>query len=493
MRAKAGLIGVAPFDAAARRAAEECAAALCDAGHLATLSESATLLLEEFAWSDREVAVIALTDGEGVRLAESGETARRLSEMVGRHRETTLVVLLGVQDGAASRAAIRAGAFATAPGLPSIAASDCAFDDAIDLALLVARALQREARPDPGEADLVRLIGHGSGMEAVHRLARRATESSSPVLVIGEAGSGKHLVARAIHAGGRGRRHAGPFVKLPLGAFAGMNLDRVREVICGTAARPGPVELASGGTLFLDDVGRLPKELQAMMIDLLDAGEEGTVPLADGTGTVAADIRLVAGAPGTLEEDAERGTLRMDLYYRLRVLPINLPPLRDRLTDLPLLVDALLERYAPIRRAVRPGRAARNAHPVIGLTPRAVALLQRYNWPGNLRELDDHTRRAMLRAVGPVLDEADFPELSSLTAGRPPRKHQGTIDIELALDESLPLAEAGRRAGAVAEIVAIRRALKLSGGNVTQAARSLKVSRVHLQARMKRYALREEH
>jgi len=296
------------------------------------------------------------------------------------------------------------------------------------------------------------------------------------VLVIGEAGSGKHIVAHALHAQSKAPRRDGPFIRCLL---SGIDPSWLREDLYGTSARPGVYELANGGTLFVEDITLLPLAEQARLLDVLARGMSATVTRADSSATVPADLRLVAGAAGDLEDSMRQGRLLQDLHYRLKVLPIRIPPLRQRLPDIPGLATTLLDRYS--------GRLGRT---IVGLSPRAIAILQRYSWPGNIRELEEHIERAARRAPGAIVEPEDLAELSHMTAGRPDAAPIGTIDIQLSLDESLPLAEIGRRAAVAAEMAAIRRALKITEGNVTRAARLLAVSRIHLQKRMKKLGLR---
>ena len=460
-----GRLVVAPVVPGARKVALACGAVLQAAGHLVRAHES----LREAAAdpSDPEVAVIALAENVG------GD--RRGAELWQAIPQDVPLVLVGVPAGPAARSMIHSGAYQTVEGPEP----DVELTLAVSRALRLARAIRREARFDPEQPELARQIGSSERMLDVHRLIRRAVDSPSPMLVIGEAGTGKHLVGRAVHSSARSRRRQGPFIRCPLSALVPDGPERVLEELYGSGSRPGLLEIAHGGTLFLDDIALLPESLQSGLVSLLETGSAATIPDPDGGAPIAADVRLMVGSSRDLAEEVSRGRLRKDLHYHLKVLPIHLPPLRERPSDVAILAGALVDRHA---------RASGKT--IVGLAPQAVALLQRYHWPGNVRELDEHLERAVRRAPGPVLQAADLTEVARLTAGRPPAPPAGIVEVGLALDEEQTLAEAGRRAAAAAEVAAIRRALKESGGNVTHAAKRLKVSRLHLQKRMKRYGLR---
>ena len=451
-------------DPAARARWKVCEATLQAAGHLVASLESPRPAADRVASANSEVAVLVMSEGR------AGE--RRTLELLRWVPDLLPVVVVGAADESMARGFIVAGASMTV-------------DDPRDTeqllratgsALRYSRALRREARFEPDEP-LSRLLGAGDEVKEIERLVARAAVSPSPVLVIGEPGSGKHLVAQAVHAHPKGPRRLGPFVKCLLG---GIDPGFTQEALYGTASRPGPFELAHGGTLFIDDITLMEQADQARLAEVLDQGNRARIVRADSSATPPADVRLVAGSPTGLDDLAGRGRLSQELSYRLRVLPIRLPPLRQRVADIPGLAGTLADRYA-----------ARTGKTIVGMSPKAVAILQRYPWPGNIRELEEQVERAVRRARGPAIEAEDLAELAHMTAGWPDAPATGTLEIALSLDESLSLPEVGRRAAAAAEVAAIRRALKLTGGNVTHAARMLKVSRLHLQKRMKKFGLRE--
>ncbi|MGH9867385.1 MAG: sigma 54-interacting transcriptional regulator [Candidatus Polarisedimenticolia bacterium] len=443
-----------------------CVEALQAAGHLVHTAATAAEAVAAASAGDHEIAVLVAP----AHAAERGlDKAGR--ELLSRMALLLPVVVAGVAEPAAARALSHAGAYLTVPGCDLQA-----LEPVIAQALHYARAVDREARFDPSERDLERMLGAGDAMASVVRLVERAAGVSAPALVTGEVGSGKHVVARSIHAHPRSPRRQGPFVKCPLGT---LDEDAVREELFGTSVRPGVLELAHGGTLYLEDVAILSSAMQSMLLDLMAAGRDAVITPVDSSTKISADVRLVAGSTQDIHDDAAHGGMRSDFYERIGVLAIRLPPLRERQEDIPALAGAILDRFAKIHHRA-----------IVGLTPAAASLMQRYGWPGNIRELEEHIERAVRRTHGPAIDVTDLPDLAHRAAGRPDAPAPVMLDLHLALDPGLPLSESGRRARMAAEVLAIRRALKLEDGNVTHAARRLGISRVHLQQRMKLYGLR---
>ena len=464
-----GRLLVAPADPGAIDAARSCTAYLTAMGSLVEAATDFSAAVTKLGEADFEIAVIAATERTGLekRMAEIGSSSLDPVPIV-------LVVEAAIGE---ARAFVAAGAYQVV----SDPSAHEAIGVAVGRALRFARLMRREARFDTARPDLTRQIGVSEMIQRVHSLVDRATRSTSPVLVMGDVGTGKQLVARGIHAATKGRRRLGPFVACSLPAALPEGPVRLREELFGTASRPGALELADGGTLFLDEISLLPEDLQIDLVALLTMQTEMRLSLADASGDVTVDVRIIAGTSVDLQSEMQEGRLHEELFQRLRVLPIQLPPLHRRPDDIPVIVDALIEQYA-----------ARRGKGIVGMTPEAVALLQQYNWPGNLRELQEHLERAVRRARGPSIDRGDLSELAHLVGGHGKGRHTGTVDVSLALDEALSLREMAQRAAAAAEITAIRRALKTTGGNVTHAARKLQVSRLHLQKRMKRYGLRGE-
>lgn len=250
------------------------------------------------------------------------------------------------------------------------------------------------------------------GSEPVLRLLEQ-TEQTAPlpinVLITGESGTGKELLASFLHR--RGERAAGPFVKvncaaLPTALIESELFGHEKGAFTGaTSQRKGKFELAHGGTLFLDEIGELPLESQAKLLRALQQGE---IQRVGGNAPILVDVRLVAATNRDLNEEVGRGTFREDLYYRLKVIELRCPPLRERSGDLPILAQHFIEHFGK-----KLGRA------VVGISPSALQRLSGYDWPGNVRELEHAIARAVALAETRVLGPEDFGFLPSLGGGQP--------------------------------------------------------------------------
>jgi transcriptional regulator with PAS, ATPase and Fis domain len=262
-------------------------------------------------------------------------------------------------------------------------------------------------------------------MQEVFALIQGAARSDLNVLVTGESGTGKELVARAIHYSGPRRR--GPFVALNCAAIPETLLEselfgHVRGAFTGAAtARKGLVEEAHGGTLFLDEISEMSVALQAKLLRVLEDRE--VRPLGSNRGTVV-EFRAIASTNRDPRAQVEAGTFRADLYYRLNVVGINLPPLRERPGDIPRLARHFVEGFATQQR-----------RPVHGLSPDAMALVESYGWPGNIRELENAMERGVAFARGELIAPADLP---------PAVREQGQI-VEAGIARSWSLRELAER------------------------------------------------
>jgi DNA-binding NtrC family response regulator len=260
-----------------------------------------------------------------------------------------------------------------------------------------ARAGRRRAEPGPNR--LGDLIGASEPMQRLFRLVERAAEADSTILVTGESGTGKELIARAIHYGGR--RKDGPFVVVNCAALAPTLLESElfgHEKGAFTGAfktKIGRLEQAHGGTVFLDEIAELTPALQTR---LLRALQERTFERVGGLETFTVDIRVIAATNRDLEQAIASGAFRDDLYYRLAVLTIHAPPLRQRLSDVPLLCEAILTEKAEERGV-----------PPKALAPEALEALKAYAFPGNVRELENIIERALLLCDGDVIQPTDLP------------------------------------------------------------------------------------
>ena len=330
-----------------------------------------------------------------------------------------------------------------------------------------------------GEFDFGNIIGDSAALREVLAKVEQVAPTASTVLLRGETGTGKELVAHAIHI--NSPREQKPFVRVNCAALAPGILESElfgHEKGSFTGAvqrRPGRFELADGGTLFLDEVGDLPIEVQ---IKLLRTLQEREFERVGGSETIKVDVRLVSATNRNLEQMIEEGTFREDLYYRLNVFPINLPPLRDRLDDLPVLAQHFVAKFA------------RNlgARPV-GVTADAIAKLREYSWPGNVRELENIIERAMILSRGGELGPAhlDFGRRAASAAvstGPQPIVDPPSAPVAVPPGER-PLAERLLESEKK-EIIA---AIEKSRGNIASASRMLGINRSTLYYRLRKHGL----
>ncbi len=267
--------------------------------------------------------------------------------------------------------------------------------------------LNRIKRSHTGTLGFADIITKSSAMQGVLRIAEKAAASTIPVLISGESGVGKELVARAIH--GSGERRAKPFVAVNCGA---MPENLIESILFGhekgsftgaTERHTGKFVEASGGTLFLDEVGELPPTAQ---VKLLRAIQEGEVEPVGARKSVKVDVRIVSATNRDLIADVKEGRFREDLFYRLHVFPITVPPLRERPADIPALARHFQALFA-----------AEEGKPIRAITPEALRLLTAYQWPGNIRQLENAVFRAVVLAEGDSLGVEEFPQISAQFSG----------------------------------------------------------------------------
>jgi DNA-binding NtrC family response regulator len=303
-------------------------------------------------------------------------------------------------------------------------------------------------------------------MRALRALVARAAASEGRVLVTGENGTGKELVARALHQGSR--RKEGPFVKLNCAAVPSELIEselfgHEKGAFTGAAAaRRGKFELADGGTLLLDEVGDMPAAMQAKVLRVL---QEGELERVGAQHAVRVDVRVVAATNKDLVAEVAAGRFREDLYYRLAVVLVHVPPLRERREDVPALADRFLAEACE-RNGRRPMRFGRDAH----------AVLQGHGWPGNVRELRNIVERVAILCDGPELGAA---EVTSVLPGAPRPRASGAR--EGTFHEQVEQAER--------EIILA--ALERAADNVTEAARALALERSHLYKKMRALGIRQ--
>jgi two-component system response regulator AtoC len=301
----------------------------------------------------------------------------------------------------------------------------------------------------------------------------------STVLISGESGTGKELIARALHE--NSARHAGPFIKINCAAIPKTLMESElfgydKGAFTGAVgAKPGRFELAHGGTLFLDEIGEIPIEMQVKLLRVLQESEFERV---GGIKTIKVDVRLVTATNRDLLAEVGAGAFREDLFYRLNVVPIHIPPLRERREDIPLLADHFIAKFND-----------RLKKEIATITPEAIERLVAYQWPGNIRELENLMERTMLFCEGPDILVSDLPPE---VAGAPVSAASAAASGDEARPAPESLKEAVRAETERVERDLIQRALDATSGNVTQAARKLKISRKSLQTKMKELGLREK-
>ena len=263
------------------------------------------------------------------------------------------------------------------------------------------------------------LIGSGPAMQQVYRLTRQVARSHASVLLLGETGTGKELIAKAVHQ--LSPRGSGPFVRVNCGALSESLLEselfgHVRGSFTGAIAnRTGRFEAAHTGTIFLDEINSTTPKLQVKLLRVLQEREFERV---GDTQTVRVDTRVVAASNRDLMAEVESERFREDLYYRLNVVPIHLPPLRERLEDIPQLVGHFLNIYNE-----------ENDRYVVHIHPQALAALQTYHWPGNVRELQNYVERAVVMASGDELT-VDLLSDAVLRGDRPRTNRSKPADLE---------------------------------------------------------------
>jgi Nif-specific regulatory protein len=325
-----------------------------------------------------------------------------------------------------------------------------------------------------GAFDFGNIIGSSPALREVLQKVEQVAPTASTVLLRGETGTGKELVAHAVHI--NSPRESKPFVRVNCAALAPGVLESElfgHEKGAFTGAierRPGRFELAAGGTLFLDEVGDLPMEVQIKLLRVLQEREFERV---GGAETIRVDVRVVSATNRDLEVMIEDGEFREDLYYRLNVFPMVLPPLRDRLEDLPLLVEHFIAKYA-----------ARTSKAVFGYTDEALRKLQTYSWPGNVRELENVVERALIVARGDRIGADDFDfgrRVTTQTAATDAAPRTAAAEGDTSKPLTARLLDEERR-----EIVA---AIDKASGNIAAAARMLGVNRSTLYYRLRKHGL----
>ena len=313
------------------------------------------------------------------------------------------------------------------------------------------RAIQESARPEAFED----MLGASPQMQTVFAFVRKVATTSAPVLILGENGSGKEMVARALHR--RSRQHSGPFVPINCNAIPENLLEselfgHEKGSFTGAHAhRRGLVETAEGGTIFLDEIGELPALLQVKLLRFL---QEKTFQRVGGRQEIQSDARVIAATNINLQESIASGKFREDLYFRLAVLVVTLPPLRERGDDVGLVAREFLRRYG-----------TQHGKPGLSFAPDALRALHSHAWPGNIRELQNRVQRAVIMAEGKRVTAGDLELADGAGAERPRTLKEARESVEKELVEG---------------------ALRRHGGKITSAALELGISRPTLYELMEK-------
>jgi len=316
--------------------------------------------------------------------------------------------------------------------------------------------------------DVKNIVGSSAAMRQVYSQIEKVLSSDISIFISGESGTGKELAAKAIHYGSL--RSDGPFIDvncaaIPEGLQESELFGHEKGAFTGAlATHPGKFEQATGGTIFLDEVGEMSASAQARLLRVL---QERCLQRVGGTKTIELDVRVVSASNRNLEQMVSDGSFRQDLFYRLVVFPIELPPLRDRRDDIPLLVDHFIEKYA---------RDAGKR--VKGIEPTAIAALKFHDWPGNVRELENVIHRSLLVADGPEITTDDLPPGLGSRSGDTGVTASAPISVAMSLDEL--------------EHAAIKKALKRHAGNLSDVARQLGIGRSTLYRKLEQYGLRDK-
>jgi two-component system NtrC family response regulator len=415
---------------------------------------------EAFADIERDAPALILTDLKMPEVSGMDLLDRVRSEWP----EIPVVIITAFATVQSAVQAMRAGAY-------DYLTKPIDFDE---LAVVVSRALEHyrliaEVRTLRASLDrkygFESIIGHSEALLSLLDIAARAAQSDSTILIHAETGTGKELLARAIHF--NSRRREKPFITINCGAIPRELLEselfgHVKGSFTGAVAhKTGKVEMAHGGTLFLDEIGEMPPELQVKVLRLVQQGELEKV---GATSPVKVDVRFVAATHRNLEAMIEDGAFREDLYYRLAVIPLELPPLRDRSEDIPELVEHFF-----LKTREKQGRTN------LVLPPALLPRFQNYRWPGNVRELENVIERIVVLARGDEITIRDLPDFLQ-------RERPAMDAIQLELPSSGISLE-----GVEKEL--IMRALEKFEGNQTHAAKYLDISRKALRYRTEKYGI----
>lgn len=323
------------------------------------------------------------------------------------------------------------------------------------------RRIEQLSRLLDGNADFQGMVGRSRGMRMVFKMIQKAAQSDAPVIIQGETGTGKELVAHAIHT--LGKRHEGPYIQFNCAALNEALLEselfgHVKGAFTGaTSHREGRFEAADGGDIFLDEIGDIPPSIQVKLLRTLESKQ---IERVGDNRPITVDVRIITATHRDLAQLVAEGRIREDFFFRINIIPINLPPLRERLDDLPLLVDHFMQQLR-----IRSGKR------LSGVSAETMELLARRPWPGNVRELRGVLEHAFVVAETGPITPAHLPAAMKSPIGSPKARE-------------LPAGSAAQE-----EKAALLEALRKSRGNQTQAARLLGINRVTVWHRLKKYGI----
>jgi two-component system response regulator HydG len=384
-----------------------------------------------------------------------------MREIRARYPETVVMVMTGYATVRTAVESMKLGAFEYLTKPFSLVELKSVLEQAGEEVRIAAR--RRQAREHlRSQQGFGQMVGRSPEMERLYRIIGKAAQSTHPVLILGESGTGKELVARSIHNSGPGKDK--PFIPVDCGSLVPTLIEselfgHVKGAFTGAQqAKDGLLAIAEGGTVFLDEVGELPVDLQSK---LLRAIQEREIRPVGSTRSVTINVRILAATNRDLEAAVADGTFRRDLYFRLNVLTLRIPPLRERKQDIPLLVERFLENL---------GKSAGVRH---SLSDEALKALVSYDWPGNVRELENCLERACTMSSGPLLHTADLSSAVQDSLMQRAQRQQSSQKV-------VPLMELEKQA--------ILGAIEQLNGDKLMAARLLGIGKTTLYRKLREYA-----
>jgi DNA-binding NtrC family response regulator len=456
-----------------------------------TMSESARILLIDDEPGSRDgLGLLLRREGYGVEAVDSGEAALDLLtkhsyeviltdlflpglngiDLLKRVKELALpanvIMITGQASAETAVEAMKEGAFDYVTKPVNFEKLRVVVAKAVEKSRLVAEnlSLRQQLR---GKYKFTNIIGNSPAMQQVFTRIEKILLTDSTVLILGASGTGKELVARAIHF--NGLRKDQPFIAINCGAIPADLLEselfgHVRGAFTGAIAdKPGKFELANGGTIFLDEIGTMPLHLQMKLLRVL---QEQEIERVGGTRPIKLNVRVISATNTDLDEQVRRGRFREDLFYRLNVIPVHLPPLNMRRDDVPLLARHFLRKVC-----------ADMKRPLMTLTPAAMRALEHYDWPGNVREMENVIERTVALTDGDIIDRHDLP----------PQLAGGSSDADFLAIPKIPAEGLNLPATIDAiERSMIGQALAVAGGVKSRAAALLGLNRTTLVEKIKR-------